>query len=259
MNDSASARLPWRGGRPPHLPCGPGDVAEDVLLPGDPDRVPLLAKMMDDVADFGRRREFSIVTGTYRGRPLTLCSSGIGGPSTEIALVELARLGVRRVIRIGGMSALVRDIEPGSYLCVTKALGATAVATLYGHPAIAAPGMADALSDAAATLGMPARRGPVASTDSYYFGQDRPVAGDRTTGGGEQLCRFRDQGALGVEMETETVLAVSARLGLSAGALLGAHGNRVTDAWLDEYEATQRNLLPIAGLALHNLDRKDPS
>lgn len=257
MSGNTSARMPWRHGRPPHLPCGPGDVADNVLLPGDPDRVGLLATMMDDVSDFGRHREFAVVTGTYRGRRLTMCSSGIGGPSTEIALVELAMLGVRRVIRIGGMSALVPDIEPGSYLCVTEALGFSAVATLYGGAANAAPRIAEALSDAAAALGLPARCGPVASTDSYYLGQDRPLTGDGTAPEGDRLSELRAQGALGVEMETQTVLAVCARLGVQAGALLGVHGNRATDAWLDEYEVTQRNLLHIAGLALHNLEGKE--
>ena len=64
MADSArpTARLPFSGGRPPHLPCGPGDVAEDVLVPGDPDRVALLRDMLTDVQDFGRKREFALAT-----------------------------------------------------------------------------------------------------------------------------------------------------------------------------------------------------
>ena len=111
-----TALRPFVGGRPPHLPCGPGDIQADVLLPGDPDRVRLLAGMLDDVTDFGRRREFAIVSGRYKGHPLTICSSGIGGPSTEIALVELAMLGAKRVIRIGGMSSLVDDIPTGSFV-----------------------------------------------------------------------------------------------------------------------------------------------
>lgn len=111
-----TARLPFTGGRPPHLPCGPGDVAADVLVPGDPDRVALLRDMLEDVQDFGRKREFALITGRYQGYPLSICSSGIGGPSTEIALVELAHLGAKRVVRIGGMSALVPQIVTGSYL-----------------------------------------------------------------------------------------------------------------------------------------------
>lgn len=181
MAADTSARLPWRDGRPPHLPCGPGDVAADVLVPGDPDRVPLLAEAMDEVQDHGRRREFAMVTGRYRGRRMTICSTGIGGPSTEIALVELALLGARRVIRIGGMSALVPEIAIGTYLCVTEAMGETGVARLYGSAARSTPGLPEALAQAAARLGLSARLGPVASTDSYYLGQDRPLFLDDPT------------------------------------------------------------------------------
>ena len=58
-----TAEHPFTNGRPPHLPCGPGDICEDVLLPGDPDRVTLLAASLDNVRDFGRRREFAVVSG----------------------------------------------------------------------------------------------------------------------------------------------------------------------------------------------------
>jgi len=259
MPAETSARMPWRGERPPHLPCRPGEVAADVLLPGDPDRVALLADLLDDVTDFGRRREFAVVTGRYLGHPITICSSGIGGPSAEIALVELSMLGAERVIRIGGMSALVPEIATGDYLCVTKALGMGGIAALYGGVAVAEPEIAEALATAAADLGLTAHIGPVGTTESYYLGQDRAIARDGDPPSPSRLDRLRDAGAQGVEMEAQTVLAVAARLGLAAGALLGAHGNRATDAWLDDYEPTQRNLLHIAGRALLNLNGKDVS
>jgi uridine phosphorylase len=248
-----SARLPFRGGRPPHLPCGPGDVAADVLTPGDPDRVALLAAALDEVQDFGRRREFAAVTGRYRGRRLTICSTGIGGPSTEIALVELAMLGARRVIRIGGMSALVPEIGLGEFLSVTDAIGRTGAAAIYreiGGRAEATPRLAAALAEAAGALGLRCHRGRVASTDSYYHGQDRRIALDGPDPQGSHLDAYLAEGALGVEMECQITLTVGRALGLEVGALLGAHGNRATDAWLDDYEPTQRNLLSIAGHAL---------
>jgi uridine phosphorylase len=237
------------------LPCGPGDVAEDVLIPGDPDRVRLLAPLLSDVQDFGRRREYAVITGRYEGHPLTICSTGIGGPSTEIALVELAGLGARRVIRIGGMSALVPEIPVGSYLCVTSATGGTGVATLYGGTARADTALTAALLRTAKALGHVATEGPVSSTDSYYLGQDRPL----TAQGYPEMLRldsFRDAGSLGVEMECETVLSVAPRVKLIAAALLGVHGNRATNDWLEDYEPTQRNLLHIAGKALKSLSEK---
>ncbi|WP_372424200.1 phosphorylase family protein [Salinarimonas chemoclinalis] len=259
MSASTSALMPWRGDMPPHLPARAGDVAPDVLVPGDPDRVPMLAALMEDVSDFGRRREFAVVTGSYRGRRLTICSSGIGGPSTEIALVELAMLGARRIVRIGGMSALVPEIAPGDYLCVTRALGDGGVPALYGGDGGAAPGLPEALAAAASELGLAAHLGPVASTDSYYLGQGRPIRRGEAAPAPDRLDALRAAGALGVEMEAHTVLTVCARLGVAACALLGVHGNRATDAWLDDYRSTQENLLHIAGRALATTHRGERS
>ncbi|WP_370321902.1 nucleoside phosphorylase [Oricola sp.] len=251
-----TALRPFVGGRPPHLPCGPGDIQADVLLPGDPDRVRLLAGMLDDVTDFGRRREFAIVSGRYKGHPLTICSSGIGGPSTEIALVELAMLGAKRVIRIGGMSSLVDDIPTGSFVSAADAIGATGVTQLYSAtPSEAQPAdleLCESLCAAARSRGLAIRKGTVATTDSYYLGQDRPFRDDIDAAASQpgQLEIFRKRGAVGVDMECQVVLSVSGRIGLKAACLLGVHGNRATNDWLVDYESTQRNLLHIAGAAL---------
>lgn len=257
MNTSArpTAAHPFTDGRPPHLPCGPGDVCADVLLPGDPDRVAMFAGMLDDLRDFGRRREYALVSGTYRGHPLTICSSGIGGPSTEIALVELAMLGARRVVRVGGMSSLVAEIPTGAFLCVRRAIGESSVARLYGDGTDAAADPAPALHDAIRATALPAGKamhsGTVASTDSYYLGQDRLFDGStHRPETHHRLDDLQNRGAVGVDMECQSVLAVSRRLGLSAACLLGVHGNRATDDWLIDYEPTQRDLLHIAGAAL---------
>lgn len=251
-----TALRPFVDGRPPHLPCGPGDIREDVLVPGDPDRVRMLAEMLDDVTDFGRRREFAVVSGSYMGHPLTICSSGIGGPSTEIALVELAMLGAKRVIRIGGMSSLVDDISTGSFVSVCDAIGTTGVTQLYAgnaaEPQPADQELCESLCASAQSHGLAIRKGTVATTDSYYLGQDRPFRDglDASALLPSQLETFRKHGAIGVDMESQVILAVGRRIGLKAACLLGVHGNRATNDWLVDYEATQRYLLHIAGGAL---------
>ncbi len=254
-----SAAFPWKDGRPPHLPCGPGDIAENVLTPGDPDRVRLLAGMLEDVTDFGRKREFAVVTGSYEGSRLTICSTGIGGPSTEIALVELAMLGAKRVVRIGGMSSLVADYAVGTFVAADRAIGDTGTARTYrvaGGEAKASPDVTAGLVAAATELCLVCRPGMVASTDSYYLGQDRRY---RPLEGGDLCAGFIDrlqaQGAVGVEMESEIIMTVGGAIGLETGCLLGVHGNRATDEWLDDYEATQRNLLRIAGRAFSSRER----
>lgn len=255
VDNKTTALLPFVNGRPPHIPCGHGDIAKDVLFPGDPDRVALLADMMDDVKNFGRKREFAAITGTFQGHRLTICSGGIGGPSTEIALVELSMLGAKRVLRIGGMSALIPEIRIGSYVVARHTIGQTGVGDMYaGKGAIcrADQYICEALSKAAVELGHSVSSGTIATTDSYYSGQDRPISSSEELDNksSEHLAQFRSDGAIGVDMESHVVLSVSKKLGLEAGCLLGVHGNRATDDWLIDYEKTQRDLFTIAGTAL---------
>ncbi|MGH2411555.1 MAG: uridine phosphorylase, partial [Chloroflexota bacterium] len=88
-------------GKQYHLHVGPGDLPPTVLLPGDPFRVPVLATAWDAGSDIAHHREYRSMRGAYRGVPIGACSTGIGGPSTEIAINELAAAGCRTFIRLG--------------------------------------------------------------------------------------------------------------------------------------------------------------
>lgn len=168
-------------------------------------------------------------------------------------------LGAKRVVRIGGMSSLVPEYATGSFVAVDRAIGETGTARTYraaGGEATASPRIVNGLVGAAAQLGLTCRPGMVASTDSYYYGQDRryrPVD-DGQDLSGNFIDRFQAQGAIGVEMESEITMTVGRAIGLETGCLLGVHGNRATDDWLDDYEATQRNLLRIAGRAFSSTE-----
>ena len=250
-----SARWPWRDGLPVHLPCRPGDVPQAMLLPGDPDRVGIAAGVLDQVRDLGRRREFAMATGRWDGVPVGVCSTGIGGPSTEIAAVELAHLGARTLIRVGGMGAVDLDLPLGCFVIVEAAEGATGTARVYGgDPAgtPASPAVVDALEKAARALGLVHRRGRVRTTDSYYRGQDRPThpAADVPPPYDGLVERLQSAGVAGMDMEAEPLFAVAAALGVQAGAVLAVHGNRITDRWLEDYEETQRNLVRLAATAV---------
>ena len=240
-----TAAFPWQNGRPPHLPCGPGDIAPVVLLPGDPARVSLAAALYGGVRDFGQRREFRVATVETPSGPVSICSSGIGGPSTEIALVELANLGARAVIRIGGMGAIAPGLQLGSMLAVDAAIGGTGAGGLYrSGPAVATPAVVAALETAARDLKLECRRGTVATTDSYYRGQGRPIAQDGPVVA-DPIPAFVAAGALGCDMETETLFTVGPALGLQVGAILAVHGDRVTDTWLEDYEPAQTSVVRV--------------
>jgi uridine phosphorylase len=225
------------------------------LLPGDPARVDLAGRVLDDFTVLGHSREFRVGRGQLRGVPVGVCSTGIGGPSTEIALVELARLGVRTVIRIGGMGALHAGFEPGSLAVVRHAVREGGAARYYLPPerdAIADSGVCAALLAAASGSGRAHREITVLSTDSYYLGQGRALAGMEEMAE-RRLRHVRELAVDGMDMESETVLAISTALGLAAGVLLVVHGNRATDAWLEDYQDPQLALIRVASEAATRL------
>ena len=250
-----SAARPWTDGRPPHLPVSVGQLPEVCLLPGDPARVDLAGEVLDGYRILGQNREFRVGKGRYRGTEIAVCSTGIGGPSTEIALVELAGLGVRTVIRIGGMGALRADLAPGTVSVVTSAVRESGAARHYlppDAPARPDPMVAAALTAAAGACGRPSQEITILSTDSYYLGQGRPVDGLEPAAA-ERLGRVRALDVDGMDMEAETVLAVGGALGLAAGAALIVHANRATDAWLEEYADPQREIVRVAAEAAAGL------
>ena len=84
-----------------HIDCAPGDVGRYCILPGDPGRVPAIAALFDDARMVAQNREFTTYTGTLLGEKVSVCSTGIGGPSASIAMEELHKCGADTFIRTG--------------------------------------------------------------------------------------------------------------------------------------------------------------
>lgn len=189
------------------LPTAP--LAERVLLPGDPGRALLLAQtLLAEPKMFNHHRGLWGYTGEARdGRPLTIQSTGMGGPSAAIVIAELADLGARTLLRVGTCGALDASLELGELLVATEALTAdgTSRALGAGDRVAADPLLLGRLRDAAGPEGI---HGPVVSSDLFY---DSPEGAE---------ARWRAQGALAVEMETATLFTLAARRGLRAGCAL---------------------------------------
>jgi DeoD family purine-nucleoside phosphorylase len=189
------------------LPTAP--LAERVLLPGDPGRALLLAQsLLAEPKMFNHNRGLWGYTGDARdGRPLTIQSTGMGGPSAAIVIAELAELGARTLVRVGTCGALQEALALGDLLVASEALAADGTSRTLGagDRVPADPALLGRLVDAA---GAGAVHGPIVSSDLFYDGPD----------GVEE--RWRAQGALAVEMETATLFALAARRGLRAGCAL---------------------------------------
>jgi len=189
------------------LPTAP--LAERVLLPGDPGRALLLAQsLLAEPKMFNHNRGLWGYTGEARdGRPLTIQSTGMGGPSAAIVIAELAELGARTLLRIGTCGALDATLALGDLLVAGEALAAdgTSRALGAGDRVGGDPELLARLVEAAGPGGV---HGLIVSSDLFYDSPD----------GAEE--RWRAQGALAVEMETATLFALAARRGLRAGCAL---------------------------------------
>lgn len=198
---------------PIHLrPTAP--LAPRALLPGDPGRALALAQaLIVKPSMFNHHRGLWGYTGAAHadGRPLTIQSTGMGGPSAAIVLEELIDLGLRSAVRVGTCGALHPQLRLGDFVLATEAIARDGVGQALGRDLgdggriPADEGLCAALEKAA----RPARRGPIVSTDLFYDpASPEPEAG------------WRAEGALAVEMEAATLFALGRRRKIAVGCLL---------------------------------------
>jgi uridine phosphorylase len=154
-----------------HIRCAPGDVAPYVLLPGDPARAGRIADRMDEARLVAENREYTVYTGKKNDVAVSVCSTGIGGPSTAIALEELTRVGANTFIRVGSSGGRQPHIPIGSPLIVTAAYRGEGTSMAYlpaAFPAVADLDVTNALVRAAKESGHAHYTGIGFTRDAYY-------------------------------------------------------------------------------------------
>jgi DeoD family purine-nucleoside phosphorylase len=183
------------------------DVAERVLLPGDPQRALAVAQaLLEAPKMMNARRGLWGYTGTAAdGGLVTVQSTGMGGPSAAIVVEELIDLGARTLLRIGTCGALVEELSLGQLLAVRDAIGADGASQALG-----AGERVEASPDLFAACVDPGGATPATIVTSDLFYDPRQELPDE----------WVDQGAVAVEMETAAVFAVAQRREVQAGALL---------------------------------------
>ncbi|HID04335.1 MAG TPA: uridine phosphorylase [Candidatus Caldiarchaeum subterraneum] len=221
---------PMVGGRFYHVRVRKGEVAPYVLMPGDPDRVPKLAKFWDEASEVSFHREYRVWNGRVGGARVTACSTGIGAPSTIIALEELARAGANTFIRVGSTGALQRGIELGDLIISEAAVRLEGTSTQYAlkeYPAYASYEVTLALIEAAETIGAKYHVGVTASTDSFYTGQGRKGYQNYTWSHSEKILQdLKQMQVLNFEMEASALFTVASIYRLRAGAVCTVFANR---------------------------------
>lgn len=211
-----------RGVRQFHIGVAPGEVSTIALLPGDPFRVPLIAEHLSDVREVAHQREHRTMVGTYRGHPITATSTGMGCPSTAIAVEELARVGVTSFIRVGSTGALQPGIGPGDLVVSEGSFRNDGTSDAYvpkGYPAVPDPEITLRLRDEARKE---AEGGPFAAHSGLNVTDDAFYAESP-----EWTRQMSELGMLNVEMESAALFVVARQRGLRAGMICAVSSNLV--------------------------------
>jgi uridine phosphorylase len=238
-----------------HIKVAPGEVSTVALLPGDPFRVPLIAEFLTGVSDVAHNREHRTMTGMYKGKKITATSTGMGCPSTAIAVEELARVGVRSFIRVGSTGALQPQVKPGDLLVSEGSLRNDGTTAAYAHPGYpAVPDLRITIELDRAARQIAAREGNFAvhagisvSDDAFYA--ETPA----------WISQLNALGILNVEMEASALYVVARLRGLRAGMICSCSSNLVGGSSLYDsvHEALKKGWMHSIEAALEtavNLD-----
>lgn len=225
-----------------HLSAKKGDVAETVLLPGDPLRAKAIAdNFLDDVVCYNNVRGMLGYTGTYKGKKVSVQGTGMGMPSLAIYVNELIQLGAKNLIRVGTCGAYQESLKIGDVIIAISA------STDSNINSFAFPG-ANYAPTASFTLLKKAHQdaidknlkvlvGPIFSSDIFY--QDDP----------DHYKKWADYGILAVEMESAALYAIAAKHNCEALSILTVSDSLVTGE-VASTEDREQNFLKMAELAL---------
>ncbi|MBX3312823.1 MAG: nucleoside phosphorylase [Actinobacteria bacterium] len=227
-----------------HLGFGPDDLPEDAtiaLLSGDPDRSGLIAREhLAGGRELARHRGLdSFLAQLPGGAPVVCATSGMGAPSTSIVVNELVQVGIRTIIRIGTSGSIQDRVRIGSVVVAAGALtnqGAADDIAPTAFPAAADPFLTVALARAARAQGIDHHTGIIASTDTFFEGQERSASSAnphllrRQRG---MIDEYADLGVLSFEMEAGTLFKMGLVYGFAAGAVLGIVAQRTEDERVD--------------------------
>ncbi|PSQ66187.1 MAG: uridine phosphorylase [Halobacteriales archaeon SW_9_67_24] len=243
-----------------HLGVGEGDVADTVLLPGDPERIPKITGVWDSAEVVAEHREYRTATGEHEGTPISTTSTGIGSPSAAIAVEELARVGADTFLRVGSCGAIQPGMAVGDLVITSGAVRQEGTSEEYvreDYPAAADDRVVAALVAAAERLDYGYHVGVTASTDSFYAGQGRPgFEGFEAAGSDELVENLREANVLNIEMEASTICTLANLYGLRAGAVCTVYANRVTGEFRTEGETRAAETASLATALLARMEER---
>jgi uridine phosphorylase len=243
-----------------HLQCKRGDVGRYVLLPGDPGRCEKVAELFDNPKFIAYNRELKTYTGTLLGEKVSVVSTGMGCPSTAIAVEELIMIGADTFIRIGTSGGMQPYQRPGDLAILTGAIrdeGTTLHYLPVEFPAVADTEVVCALRDSSKKLGKRYQLGVSQTKDSFY-GQHEPGRMPVAKRLEERWKAWCEGGAICSEMEAASIFVLSSIHRTRAGGIMLVCANQETD---DPNDNTPTNdvtdMLAVAVEAIKTLIQQD--
>jgi uridine phosphorylase len=203
-----------------------------VILPGDPGRCPSIAAHFDNAKFVVQNREYVTYTGTLLGEKVSVCSTGIGGPSASIAMEELHKLGADTFIRVGTCGGIDLDVKSGDIVVATGAIRFEHTSLEYApieFPAVSDFEIAAALTESARALGYRVHTGVVQCKDSFY-GQHSPEASPVYYELKQKWESWKRLGVKASEMESAALFVVAAALGCRCGSCFHTVWNQEREA-----------------------------
>jgi uridine phosphorylase len=235
-----------------HIQCDPGDISRYVFCPGDQARAKKIADHFVSGRLVSDTRGYIVYSGTYAGIPMTVCGTGMGGPTVAIALEELAHMGADTFIRVGSCGVFQEGQMPGDVIIASGTVRGGGTATAYlplMFPAVPSYPVLDALVRAAQALDLPYSVGVGIAGDAFY--------GPRDPNGRQALIQA---GLVSVEMESDTLFIVGMYRRWRTGALFASDGtpSEVKPEWGEEaFRRGEQNAIRIALEAMRSIAVKD--
>ncbi len=211
-----------------HINVSRGDVGRYCIIPGDPGRCEKIAALLDEPYFVSSNREYTIWNGKIDGETVTVCSTGIGGPSTAIAVEELFACGADTFIRVGTCGGISLDVRSGDVVIASGAVRQDGTSHEYAPPEFPAVSDADvlfALRGAANALNYRSHTGVVQAKDSFY-GQHNPNRMPTSSALLEKWEAWKRLGVLASEMESSTLFTVGSFLRARCGSVFSCVWNQ---------------------------------
>jgi len=240
-----------------HVRVRPGDVGRYVLLPGDPGRVEKIARYLDDAHFVSSNREHTVWSGSLLGEQVSVVSTGMGCPSTAIAVEELIKVGSDTFIRVGTAGAMQPGMQNGDIAIVTGAIrdeGTTRQYLPVEFPALANLDVVNALAAAAKELGVRSHLGVSHTKDSFYG----EVEMERMPLAHELKLRWNAWvagGAVCSEMEAAVIFILASIHRKRAGGVMTIIGSD-TETML-EHKTSPDAMIEVAVAAIKRLIEQD--